>query len=343
MTFPVRQFGGLLAALLYAAGCLMAVAAPKQTQFVLADGFDYPVGKPDAFGYYKYRGFRSNFHLGEDWNGMGGSNSDLGAPVYNVAHGVVVYSDDFASNWGNVIVIRHAYRHTDGVVYFVDSLYGHLQKRMVEKLDKVTRGQQVGTIGTNRGMYVAHLHFEMRKNINVGLIHSRYSRDLSNYYVPSNFIDNHRTLRQEYRTAQIPFDTFDSGTSNRFVGPGLDPFPVLAAAANLKPEPLQPWLDPELKEILVRNKLGSAVTGDRTGGSIPLILAQATNREIPKAVKVAARSSAPEPGVEDAATAAQNQTERDKIKEFWTGFREQLKPGGDGVSDAEADKVKPKK
>lgn len=339
MTLVTRQFGGLLVALLYA-GCLAVDAAPKQTPFVLADGFDYPVGKPDAFGYYKFRGFRSNYHLGEDWNGLGGSNSDLGAPVYNVAHGVVVYSDDYGSNWGNVIVVRHAYRHTDGVVYFVDSLYGHLQKRLVEKLDKVTRGQQVGTIGTNRGMYVAHLHFEMRKNINVGLVHSRYSRDLSNYYVPSNFIDNHRVLRQEYRTAQIPYDTFDSGTSNRFVGPSLNPFPVLAASANLKPEPLQPWLDPELREILARNKLGTAAVTDPAG--IPAILAQTTNREIPKAAK-AARPTAPEPGVEDPATEALNQSERDKIKAFWTGFREQLKPAPDAVSDAEAHKVAPKK
>jgi hypothetical protein len=32
----------------------------------LANGFDFPVGKPEAQGYYKARGFGSGGHLGED-------------------------------------------------------------------------------------------------------------------------------------------------------------------------------------------------------------------------------------------------------------------------------------
>ncbi|HEY1080753.1 MAG TPA: hypothetical protein VGE29_00740, partial [Prosthecobacter sp.] len=48
----------------------------------LADGFDFPVGKPDAAGYYKARGYWPNGHMGEDWNGNGGGDSDLGAPIY---------------------------------------------------------------------------------------------------------------------------------------------------------------------------------------------------------------------------------------------------------------------
>jgi len=43
----------------------------------VADGFDYPVGKPDAKNYYKARGMclRSPTHFGEDWNGTGGGNT----------------------------------------------------------------------------------------------------------------------------------------------------------------------------------------------------------------------------------------------------------------------------
>ena len=38
----------------------------------LADGFDFPVGKPHADGYYRARGFRSGGHMGEDWDGVRG-------------------------------------------------------------------------------------------------------------------------------------------------------------------------------------------------------------------------------------------------------------------------------
>ncbi len=56
----------------------------------LADGFDFPVGKPEGTGYYKARGFYPNGHLGEDWNGRGGGDSDLGDPIYSMGTGVVV-------------------------------------------------------------------------------------------------------------------------------------------------------------------------------------------------------------------------------------------------------------
>ena len=32
--------------------------------------FDFPVGKPDAVGYYNAQEFTENDHLGEDWNGV---------------------------------------------------------------------------------------------------------------------------------------------------------------------------------------------------------------------------------------------------------------------------------
>ena len=80
----------------------------------LADGFDFPVGRPDASGYYKARGFWPNGHLGEDWNGRGGGNTDLGDPVYACADGVVVHSRDVRVGWGNVVIIRHAYRDNRG-------------------------------------------------------------------------------------------------------------------------------------------------------------------------------------------------------------------------------------
>ena len=70
----------------------------------LADGFDVPVGKPDADGFYKARGYWPNGHLGEDWNGRGGGDTDLGVPIYAVGRGVVIFSQNIGVGWGNCIL-----------------------------------------------------------------------------------------------------------------------------------------------------------------------------------------------------------------------------------------------
>jgi murein DD-endopeptidase MepM/ murein hydrolase activator NlpD len=175
---------------------------------VLADGFDYPVGIPDAKGYYKYRGYTPNGHLGEDWNGVGGGDTDLGDPIYSVAHGVVVFSDDVRKGWGNCVIVRHAYRDESGKIRYVDSQYGHLLKRYVKLYDRVKRGQQIGEMGSNRGMYVAHLHFEMRKELRLGMNRSAWPRDNSCYYHPTNFIKAHRKLRTSSKVYPIAVNTF---------------------------------------------------------------------------------------------------------------------------------------
>ena len=67
-----------------------SISLRTETAFTkLADGFDFPLGIPDAQGYYKARGFRSNGHLGEDWDGIRGGDTDLGDPVCSIGAGVV--------------------------------------------------------------------------------------------------------------------------------------------------------------------------------------------------------------------------------------------------------------
>ena len=174
----------------------------------LADGFDQAVGKPDARGYYIYRGFWPNGHLGEDWNGNGGGDTDLGDPVYAIADGVVVFSDDYKRRWGNVVIIRHAYREKNGSTVYVDSLYGHLDKRQVRMYQVVKRGQQIGTIGNCYGVYAAHLHLEIRKNLKIGMNRSAFAKDYSNYHSPKAFIAQHRSLSGRGETVSIPVDSF---------------------------------------------------------------------------------------------------------------------------------------
>ncbi len=176
----------------------------------LADGFDFPVGKPDAKKYYKARGMRLRppVHFGEDWNGKGGGNTDLNDPIYTCASGIVVFAHDCRGGWGRVLIIRHAYRGSDGKVKYCDSLYGHLRTMSVKLGDTVERGQQVGTMGNNRGMYAAHLHFEIRHNLSIGMHRESVPRNTTNWADPTGFIRKHRTLKSGFKKVKLPMGTF---------------------------------------------------------------------------------------------------------------------------------------
>jgi len=187
-------------------GGLMALPAGSRAAARVADGFDMPVGKPNGDGYYMSRGFLS-YHPGEDWNGVAGGNSDLGAPVYCIGNGYVTFAMDARMGWGNVVIVRHAFVE-GGQLKTVDSMYAHLNQIMVRKGQQVARGQQVGTIGTNRGMYTAHLHFEIRKNLFIGINRSAFAKDFTNYYRPQQFIAQRRSLPGAGQTTQIVINTY---------------------------------------------------------------------------------------------------------------------------------------
>jgi murein DD-endopeptidase MepM/ murein hydrolase activator NlpD len=191
---------------------LMPADAGAQTVKVnFADGFDFPVGKPNADGYYRSRGLRLREprHFGDDWNGRGGGNSDLGDPVYAVADGVVTFAHNLHGAWGNVVMTRHAYRDPkSGQVKFIDTLNGHLDRMTVRTGQLVKRGQQIGTIGTNSGMYPAHLHFEMHHNIRIGPGRGDAAPTLANWADPTQFINANRKLNREWRPAAVPTGTY---------------------------------------------------------------------------------------------------------------------------------------
>lgn len=212
MTAPPRSsLPRLMACAALVCACLAALvpaSAADTVRCLLADGFDFPVGKPNADGYYKYRGFWPNGHLGEDWNGKGGGDSDLGDPIYAIGRGVVVLSEDVKVGWGNCIIVRHAYRDASGKIEMIDSLYAHLLERKVRVHEVVERGQLVGTMGGNNGMYAVHLHFEIRKNLRIGMNRSQFARDYSNYHSPTTFINAHRQLQASFQKVDIPVKTF---------------------------------------------------------------------------------------------------------------------------------------
>ena len=156
----------------------------------ISDGFDFPVGKPNAKGYFKAQLFGENMHLGEDWNGVGGGNTDLGDPVYSISNGLVTFSRDVCCGWGNVIRVVHRLPNHPEFQY-IEAVYAHMHSINVKAGDLIKRGQQIGTIGNANGRYSAHLHLEMRSFINMSL-GPGYSEDLYGYEDPSTFILQHR-------------------------------------------------------------------------------------------------------------------------------------------------------
>jgi murein DD-endopeptidase MepM/ murein hydrolase activator NlpD len=195
----------------------------------IANGFDYPLGKPNADGYYKSRGFRLHGHLGEDWVSEGGSGKIFDNPVWSVGAGVVGLARDFKRAWGNVVVIRHAYLDGKGQVKYIDSLYGHLNKVFVSEGQQVARGQEIGTVGTAHGLYPAHLHFEIHNDLTIGVVHSDESRRSGNYEDPTQFLDVHRALPNSSRIVNVDLHTYRMPSF-----PGIELHPPILAQASTK-------------------------------------------------------------------------------------------------------------
>lgn len=145
---------------------------PAAFEALLADGFDPPVGDRAAAAWHAYKcgtvlcdeAYHADpklraWHPGEDWNGVGGRDTDLRDPIFAVAHGRVVAARTFTPSWGNVVLVEH--RLPDGTTVW--SQYAHLDSLAVAEGDLVARGQRIGAMGKGaNNVYFAHLHFEIR-------------------------------------------------------------------------------------------------------------------------------------------------------------------------------------
>lgn len=151
------------------------------------NGYDFPVGKPDAVNYYNAQKFQENNHLGDDWNGKGGGNTDLGDPIFAIANGYVSFAKDLYSGWGKVIKIIHY--NSDKTQ--VESLYGHCNDILIKEGDYVIKGEKIATIGTADGVYLAHLHFEIRDKIDLP-VGPGYSTETEGYLDPTHYINRNR-------------------------------------------------------------------------------------------------------------------------------------------------------
>jgi murein DD-endopeptidase MepM/ murein hydrolase activator NlpD len=149
-----------------------------------AFAFDFPVGKPNGEGYYNAQKFGENNHLGDDWNGVRGGNSDYGDSIFSIANGRITFAEDVKGGWGKVVRIKHFFKGK-----FYESLYAHCSEIAVKKGDWIKRGNYIGSIGDCDGKYLAHLHLELRDSINMP-IGGGYSNHNKGYLNPSRFIKN---------------------------------------------------------------------------------------------------------------------------------------------------------
>lgn len=169
----MRSFTSFLITVLLAllSGCAANEAQPQEllggpterSTSGVVTGFRFPVGYPaNAAGWRDYtrfqREFGGQFALGNSWYKIGGAAVD--EPIYAVADGTVLKSNDYGGSWGNpggVIIIKHQIQANGACV---SSLYGQVVTRLVHDGDTVTKGQIVAR-GLN-GPFGPQLHFEMR-------------------------------------------------------------------------------------------------------------------------------------------------------------------------------------
>ena len=152
--------------------------------------FDFPLGNENGAMAYNAQHFTENKHLGDDLNGIGGENSDLGDPIYAIADGRVLLAREGGPGWGKIVILLHAYVE-NGERKYLQSYYAHLQEMLVHPGETVKRGQPIATVGTADGRYFAHLHFEMREFL-TPFIGAGYRQDTRGWINPTEFVEHHR-------------------------------------------------------------------------------------------------------------------------------------------------------
>lgn len=157
--------------------------------------FDFPLGSENGAFAYNAQPFTQNNHLGDDLNGIGGENSDLGDPIYAVADGHVLFAREGGPGWGNVVIVLHAIEE-NGERKYVQSYYAHCDTILVHAHQEVQRGERIATVGTGGGRYFAHLHFEMRE-FPTPFIGPGYRENTDGWLDPTAFISQHRGAPDE--------------------------------------------------------------------------------------------------------------------------------------------------
>lgn len=79
-----------------------------------------------------------------------------GTPIQATGEGVIQSVNSAGRGYGNVVEINHGFGYT--------TLYAHMSTVAVKKGQKVTKGQQIGTVGSTGTSTAPHCHYEVHIN-----------------------------------------------------------------------------------------------------------------------------------------------------------------------------------
>lgn len=112
--------------------------------------FPAPTGRMGrGFGRTRRGSLRHRRHLGVD------IGADEGAPVVAARGGLVVYSDNELTGYGNVVIVLHH----EGF----STMYAHCRRTLVFAGQHVSRGDRIAEVGMTGFAPAPHLHFEWRQ------------------------------------------------------------------------------------------------------------------------------------------------------------------------------------
>lgn len=131
-------------------------------------------------------GTRDGTHKGMDIGG------EVGSPVYSVGKGTVSKSY-LSKSYGHVVFIRHENGY--------ETVYAHLESRLVDENQQVAQGAQLGTLGDTGRSTGAHLHFEIHKG--------EWTIDKENAIDPYRVFGNGEVGQLVFAKEKDPFRTVD--------------------------------------------------------------------------------------------------------------------------------------
>ena len=142
LIIPGRGFASASAAGASASGIPDIWAVPRADR-----QFAWPVASGAVSSPFGMR--NGSMHEGVD------ISAPAGTPVLAADDAVVIYTGELRG-YGNVVILQHSGAY--------ETVYAHDRRNFVREGDRVTRGQQIGEIGTSGRTSGPNLHFEVRYN-----------------------------------------------------------------------------------------------------------------------------------------------------------------------------------
>lgn len=109
--------------------------------------FQWPVSGKVALGFGRQAGGSHNDGIN--------ISAPRGSSVVAAENGIVAYAGNELRGFGNLLLIKHA----DGFM----TAYAHNQQLLVERGQKVNKGQVIARVGSSGSVATPQLHFEIRR------------------------------------------------------------------------------------------------------------------------------------------------------------------------------------